>query len=178
MTYLWHVLLTVWHPDKTSSVSWCVLTSWRIFDIMKNFLMSWHVFDVMKCFWHHDSLTNFLTSMTCFLMLWRTFDVRTYFWHNDLLLTFLTSWHISDIMPCSWRHDVLLLTWQTFWWHDVFLTSWHIFCIVWWCHIHHEVMKLTNLRNARTSYKYYIGDTIVFKSMMPRRLVWINSPLF
>ena len=132
-----------------------LLLSWRIFDIMTNFLSSWHIFVIISGTKYHENL--FLTSwnhfdvMTNFLTSWQSFDVMTYFWlHGELLTYFLRNDELFGVMTCFWHHDELfdvmtffefmtnfLASWRTFWHHDEpfdvmanFLTSWCTFCAI------------------------------------------------
>ena len=148
------------------------VTSWRVCDVMINFLMLWCAFYFMtnsltsyflwydKHFWRHDKLFYFVT---CFALFHDKLVMMTPW--QILLTSQPTFWPHDKCFWCHnktfWRHDVLLTSWKKSWqpflsWRmflytEKFLTSQHIFCMVWCCDILFDLMKVTNLRNARTS---------------------------
>ena len=162
----WYVMrnfLTLWRDfDVMTSAN--LLASWRVIDVIANFLEPWLVFDVMtnplsSCFWFHDEFflwrhDKLFDVMTSWQTCWR----NKVFWRNDGFL--LTPWHIFDVMMN------FLMSWCKFWRHDV-LRNFDVMTYFW----RHDVI-IAFLRNAlqkcfdcfklwnRTSYKYYIGDTI------------------
>ena len=134
---------TFWRHDERCYVMY-FLRSWRVFDVMTNFLNSWLVFDMT-----FNVMTNVFTSWRVFwhiyeLVFIRNFDVMTYLWRHDELLEWrvfevmsilLTSWRIVwrhddpltyfDIMTCFWHHDGFSTSWRTFWHHHArFVTCW------------------------------------------------------
>ena len=107
--------LTSWRVLQTF---WCHDVSYKLFDVMTNFLTSWQTFR------HHDM---FLTSWPTF---WCHGEHHGVFYELFDVTNFLMSWHIFDeVMTCFWRHDKLIGilacfdSQQTSWLNDGFLTS-------------------------------------------------------
>ena len=122
-------------------------TSWRIFDVLTNFL---------TCFWRHELfgvVMNFLTTWRICIAPWQTFwhhdehfDVMTYFWRHIKKL--------FDVMKCCLRHDKRLDIMTCFWGYELFdvmtniLTSRHIsdvmmnFLNSWWTFWIHDELFL------------------------------------
>ena len=172
MTYLGYIFNIVFFTWQTFWRTDMSVTSWQTFWCHDVLLTSWqtpwhHIFyDMTNIF---DGMTNCFTSWRVSLFHDKLFDVRTCFWLHDKL--YLMSWHdelfdpmtnffdvrtkLVGVMTYYWHHEKILtklfLSWRMFWYKEKFLTSQHIFCIVWCCDMLLDLMKVTNLINARTS---------------------------
>ena len=129
-------------------------TSWRFFDIMKNFLKSrWIVWrhDVFltswQTFWHHDVFWTSWQTFGVFLVPWIVFTWwRLFDKPFEVMTSILSSWRVFTSWRIFWRQgelsDVLtylLTNFLTSWYVLDIMTSWKV--LAWHTFGRHDVMN-------------------------------------
>ena len=161
---VFEIMINFFNQDMLLASWQTCLIPWSTFDVMMHFghdmfYIRTKLFVVMTWFWHmmnsltsqthHDKLTTYFWHHDVFRHHDKHFEVMMYFWCHDMF-DVMTNFYIMNFFDFT----IFLRSHDIFFVMTNFFTSWNIFCISGCYNILFDIMKVTNSRNSRTSYKY------------------------